>query len=317
MKWNKLGAVAASIALMGTSALADEAMIVGHTSDRVHLREGRSVLTASQGLFFTGTRVQCESEPVGEWVAVTIGAQTGYMKAEYLEKCVLDNATATERPAVVQESTFLWQRPEANRATVGAINGGDVVSLLGQTHDGWYYVLVNGVYGYVPADALGEGLGTANSPFAAAANWVFSSGAGAWATTMTVQPDGTFTGSYHDMDMGDTGMGYANGTEYTCTFSGKLCQPVQVDTLRYEMVVEHLEWEQLPDTVEFADGVRYISTLPFGLTLGDTLTLYQSGASVALMTDNEISWVSDSLDNGFVMAPVLLNETQDIGFCQY
>ena len=70
--------------LLTSAALADEAIIDGKTSDRVHLRSGRSTASESLGLYFTGTRVLCEAEPQGDWVAVTIGNQMGYMKAEYL-----------------------------------------------------------------------------------------------------------------------------------------------------------------------------------------------------------------------------------------
>ena len=42
----------------------------------------------------------------------------------------------------------------------------------------------------------------------------FLSGAGAWSTELVVSPDGSFTGYYHDTDMGDSGAGYPNGTRY-------------------------------------------------------------------------------------------------------
>ena len=36
----------------------------------------------------------------------------------------------------------------------------------------------------------------------------FLSGAGAWSTELVVSPDGSFTGYYHDTDMGDSGADY-------------------------------------------------------------------------------------------------------------
>lgn len=318
MKWKQFACVLMGVLLLAASAAADEAIIDGKTSDRVHLREGRSTTSASQGLFFTGTRVLCEAEPVGEWVSVTIGAQTGYVKAEYLLRGSMGSASAAQKLGTVRASTFLWQKPEASSATLASMNVGEEILLLGETHSGWYYVQANGVYGYIPADAIAEG-GTyaAEMPFAGATFWVFSSGAGAWATDMVIEPDGTFSGAYSDMDMGDSGNDYPNGTMYTCQFSGKFSTPVQIDTLRYMMSVEQLTWEKTVDTVWFEDGVRYISTQPAGLAAGDMLTLYQPGAAVSLMTDEEIGWVSSSLDNGFVITPVLINETQQTGFCQY
>ena len=35
----------------------------------------------------------------------------------------------------------------------------------------------------------------------------FSSGAGAWGTEMDISADGSFTGNFHDSEMGDTGEG--------------------------------------------------------------------------------------------------------------
>ena len=36
----------------------------------------------------------------------------------------------------------------------------------------------------------------------------FSSGVGAWETMLGIMPDGTFSGTFHDADMGDNGAGY-------------------------------------------------------------------------------------------------------------
>ncbi len=318
MNWKRLACLLVGTVLLASSALADEAIIDGITSDRVHLRQERSADSASLGLFFTGTRVLCESAPVGQWVAVTIGAQTGYIRADYLLRGSMGSASVAEKTAKALNSTFLWQRPEPASSVIGSANAGDTLVLLGETHDGWYYVRANGTYGYVPCDVIEGKAATAQvMPFTQETAWVFSSGAGAWATSMVIEPDGSFSGNFADADLGDMGMNYANGTHYTCYFSGRLSQPVQVSSLCYQMTVEQLTWDMEPDTVWFEDGVRYISTLPYGLTQGDVLTLYLPGSAVNGMTEEEISWVSPSLDNGFVLTPVLINESQGVGFCQY
>ena len=43
---------------------------------------------------------------------------------------------------------------------------------------------------------------------------IFSSGAGAWRTTLTLNRDGSFSGSFRDSDMGDRTDDYTNGTVY-------------------------------------------------------------------------------------------------------
>ena len=58
-------------------------------------------------------------------------------------------------------------------------------------------------------------------PDALPLTFVFSSGAGGWFTELELQPDGSFTGSYHDSEMGEFAEDYPNGTVYVCEFSGR------------------------------------------------------------------------------------------------
>lgn len=51
-------------------------------------------------------------------------------------------------------------------------------------------------------------------------DFVFSSGVGAWATSMTLEQDGAFSGEYYDADMGVCDEDYPNGTVYICDFRG-------------------------------------------------------------------------------------------------
>ena len=69
----------------------------------------------------------------------------------------------------------------------------------------------------------------------AALQFEFCSGAGGWSTDFTIEKDGSFSGVYHDSDMGDTGDGYPNGTMYYCNFSGHFTNLTKVDDDTYEM----------------------------------------------------------------------------------
>ena len=51
--------------------------------------------------------------------------------------------------------------------------------------------------------------------------WSFCSGAGAWSTDLQIRPDGTFTGQFHDSEMGESAEAYPDGTVYICEFSGR------------------------------------------------------------------------------------------------
>ena len=54
--------------------------------------------------------------------------------------------------------------------------------------------------------------------------WSLLSGASAWSTELYLQSDGSFSGYYHDSDMGATGDAYPNGTLYESSFSGSFSE---------------------------------------------------------------------------------------------
>ena len=76
--------------------------------------------------------------------------------------------------------------------------------------------------------------------------FVFASGVGAWDTQVTIAPDGSFSGIYHDADMGGTGEGYPNGTEYICEFTGQFSQPTKVDDYTWSVQLESLSYDGVP-----------------------------------------------------------------------
>ena len=57
----------------------------------------------------------------------------------------------------------------------------------------------------------------------------FSSGVGGWGTELIMGKDGSFTGSYHDSEMGETGEEYPDGSVYGCTFHGTISDLTPVD----------------------------------------------------------------------------------------
>ena len=57
----------------------------------------------------------------------------------------------------------------------------------------------------------------------------FSSGVGGWGTSLTLERGGTFSGQFHDSDMGAIGEDYPNGTVYLCHFSGRFSVSEKVD----------------------------------------------------------------------------------------
>ena len=119
----------------------------------------------------------------------------------------------------------------------------------------------------------------------------FLSGAGAWSTELVVSPDGSFTGYYHDTDMGDSGAGYPNGTRYECDFSGTFALVEQRDEFTYILRLTSLALKEVPGTERVEDGVRVISAEAYGISGGDEFMLYSPGSQSAGLPEEFLEWV--------------------------
>lgn len=128
----------------------------------------------------------------------------------------------------------------------------------------------------------------------------FSSGAGGWGTDIIISKDGSFEGSYHDSDMGDTGEGYQYGTVYVCNFTGKFDVPQPTDD-EYIYTTKLLDLtltdaDKIGTTV-IEDDTRYIYTDPYGFEDADEFMIYLPGASFSDMTEDCLSWLGIRMDN--------------------
>ncbi len=145
--------------LCGANGVAEQALgftavIDGRTANRVHLRTEPSTKAASMGLYFSGTAVYCETVPAPDWTKVVIGAQTGYMKSEYL--CWGEGAgcvDAAQTFGAVQGEGWVNLRdvPAREGQILKKLYPGDTLRILGETASHWYYVTASGASGYVDA----------------------------------------------------------------------------------------------------------------------------------------------------------------------
>jgi uncharacterized protein YgiM (DUF1202 family) len=131
------------------------AVIDGGNSDRVHLRKLPSAGSNSLGLYFTGTKVLCKSDPDEDWVKVTVGSQTGYINSEYLYHGTNPGSVHPKQPAAVVKNikagswVNLRGEPSLSGAVAGKLYKGDAVTVLGETAGHWYYVKAGSQYGYI------------------------------------------------------------------------------------------------------------------------------------------------------------------------
>lgn len=153
-------ALLAALCVCASCALAaryGEAVIDGRGAARVHLRERETVKSDSMGLFYTGTQVDCLSDPDDEWVHVRVGLQEGYMMGRYLRTgSRADRVIPVGPTGYVDVKNYIRLRrgPSTEYKMLAALQAGTEVTILGVTDNNWYYVDVDGEDGYVSAKLI-------------------------------------------------------------------------------------------------------------------------------------------------------------------
>lgn len=149
----------------------------------------------------------------------------------------------------------------------------------------------------------------------------FSSGAGGWGTSLKINADGSFKGSYHDSDMGDIGEGYPNGTLYWSVFKGNFSNPVKVDDYTYEFSMENIEYEDPVDTQEIKDETLYVYTSVYGLEDTDKFYMYLPGKKVDDFDSELMMWLGyyseDDQNIDGLPFYAIHNVKQNYGFTSY
>ena len=147
--------------------------------------------------------------------------------------------------------------------------------------------------GYVPRLKENKGpSGPADLPFETPIEMTFASGVGAWATWITLNPDGTFEGGFHDSDMGDMAEDYPNGTMYYCNFSGSFEKVTRNDIFSYSMQLKDLCVEDVGKEGDayIDDGVRYVLSTPYGMEDGGEFIFYIPETPVTILDEEFLSW---------------------------
>lgn len=149
--------------------------------------------------------------------------------------------------------------------------------------------------------------------------WSFSSGVGGWSTDMRILSDGSFSGEFHDSEMGEFTDEYPNGTVYGCTFTGRLTVIEQVDENTWKLRVDALSVDEGQAEEAIDGGIRFVYSEPYGISEGDEMTLYQPGTLTAGFTEDMLLWAHllgedapTELESWF-----LYSEENDSGFVSY
>jgi len=119
----------------------------------------------------------------------------------------------------------------------------------------------------------------------------FNSGAGAWGTVLLIHPDGSFSGTYQDTDMGGGQTPeYPNGCVSLSDFSGQFAQPVWLDAHSCALKILDIQYAQEPGTSEIRDGILYSYDTAYGLTETEELVLYLPGKPLEELPEDYLPW---------------------------
>lgn len=297
------------------------AVIDARTSDRVHLREQPSASSGSMGLYFTGTWVECLGSLYSEWTPVRIGSQSGYMMSRYLVHESASAVASRQPQALVTADGMVNLRalPSLQGDALRRLPAGTAVTLLGETADGWCYVRTQDhLCGYMAAAYLAEAApaddGEADPAFSTLPSlWLLSSGAGAWETELSLFPDGSFQGVYHDSEMGLSDPAYPFGTVYHSSFRGQFAPPVRLGDTLWQTMVTGYSFDGLEGEEHIEDGVRYITTAGYGLAPGDVVTIYLPGTPADQLPEDFALW-NHAYEGGPLESFSLYNLHTDICF---
>lgn len=133
-------------------------------------------------------------------------------------------------------------------------------------------------------------LNEAQLPDAFPLEFVFSSGAGAWRTTIVLNQDGSFNGAYLDSDMGDRGDDYPKGTQYICDFSGQFDNIKQIDGHTYSMTLYNIIAEKENGEEWIEDGILNKYSEPYGMEDGTEYLLYTPDTKIVEVPEEFLSW---------------------------
>lgn len=125
--------------------------------------------------------------------------------------------------------------------------------------------------------------------------FVFASGAGAWGTVITLKKDGSFTGQYHDSNMGETGIRYPRGTVYICKFSGRFSKPKRVNKYTYTMKLKKLKTNKKPGKVYYKNKIRYITSNPYGFDHAGKFMIYCPGIKMSKLPNGFVGWLPSNI----------------------
>lgn len=149
--------------------------------------------------------------------------------------------------------------------------------------------------------------------------YVFSAGVGAWSTQLNINDDFTFSGMYHDSELGLTGEKNPNGTVIICEFTGKFSTPVKIDDYTYKLTVESISLKNEDGYVYYDNGIEYECIgEPYGFDGCRDFYLYIKGKQTNDLSEDFLAWIYDyDANSGVLPCNCIRNPQTDVCFVKY
>jgi hypothetical protein len=98
--------------------------------------------------------------------------------------------------------------------------------------------------------------------------------------------------------MGTTGEDNPNGTVYVCDFTGKFTSPIKIGDFEYLMNCESLTQQGAEGEEEIIDGVKYITSTPYGFDNAGEFRLYLPGKKLSELPAEYQDWIRSAITDG-------------------
>lgn len=122
-------------------------------------------------------------------------------------------------------------------------------------------------------------------------DFIFSSGAGAWGTVVSVNSDGSFTVDFHDGEVSLKGEDYPNGTMYKADATGNFSDIKRINDYTYSMKISELTYEKELGTEEIINDIKYVYRTAYGLENAKRVYLYTPDAPISELPQSLLNWV--------------------------
>lgn len=119
-----------------------------------------------------------------------------------------------------------------------------------------------------------------------------------WTTTVSILPDGSFSGTYTQLVSSQASSDYPNGTAYTCNFTGKFSDVERIGETGFSMKLGDVELEYEVGEKWVEDGVLNVGAQPLGFETGGTFELWRPGTSTEDLGWWLSAWCVDYAETG-------------------